>query len=145
MDENLRSRLYGRSRGYCELCGFPMTKEQSAVHHRKLRSQGGEDSMVNCMAVHHSCHNGKTDSIHLQVADALTNGWLVASWERPDNKPLLLHRKKWVRLSENGGYYDGVPCLECGVIKDSPMSARVCAFDDKARADDLMLTEPEGA
>lgn len=135
MDANLRSRLYGRSRGYCECCGRVMGEPEMAVHHRKLKAQGGQDSMVNCLATHHTCHNGRTDSIHLSVAVALTNGWIVASWENPETKPFLLHGKRWVRLSENGGYYEGVPCPECGGIKDSPMSARICAYDDKARDD----------
>jgi hypothetical protein len=67
--------------GLCEICG-----EQAALdrHHRKRRSQGGDDSPANIMEICRMCHN----VIHADPAWAYDQGYLVKSWEDPASVPV---------------------------------------------------------
>jgi len=135
VDADLRRRLWARCGGYCEKCGAVMREDEWAAHHRKFRGQQGRDEIVNLLAVHHSCHNGAIDSIHLMPAPATGYGWIVNSWEDPALKPVRLAgtRGRWVTLTPDGGYRDGVDCLECGHTYDNPVRARTCELEDKER------------
>ena len=42
----LREKVLTRCGGYCELCGFGLN-DTFALHHRKLRSRGGKDTLDN--------------------------------------------------------------------------------------------------
>lgn len=46
------------------------------VHHRKLRSQGGTNDLVNLLDVCTACHG----TIHANPADSYENGLLIRSW-----------------------------------------------------------------
>ena len=93
-----------RAGNYCEKCGHAQGGENFALHHRKLRSQGGEDTPANLIAVHHSCHNLATDSIHLNPAIVKKNGWICPPWEEPENYPLILPDGETVYLDNFGNY-----------------------------------------
>lgn len=60
----------------CARCG------EAAVHthHRKLRSQGGDDSAANTVRLCLLCH----DWVHHNPAEAYEQGWLVKSWDDPE-------------------------------------------------------------
>jgi len=76
----VRQAVYERAGWLCELgCG------QRAVHlhHRKLRSQGGQHVEANLLAVDLRCH----EQIHAQPARSLDHGWIVASWADPAAVP----------------------------------------------------------
>jgi hypothetical protein len=88
MDKMIRERVWERSKGYCEMCGIPMDKQDFALHHRKLKSRGGKDTMSNLIALHHGCHNTRTDSIHLNPKWATEHGFMVSSWSDPENVAL---------------------------------------------------------
>jgi hypothetical protein len=90
-----------RAAGYCEKCGGPAS-ESMALHHRKLKSRGGKDAVANLMWVHHGCHNMASDSIHANPALAADKGWMVSSWDEPENAPLVLPGGRVVLLQENG-------------------------------------------
>lgn len=63
------------------------------VHHRKLRSRGGDNSLSNLRAVCLNCH----DIIHANPELATQTGWLVSSWDNPesiDTIPGLFKRKR---------------------------------------------------
>jgi hypothetical protein len=82
-----------------------MADYQMADHHRKLRSQGGTDSLANRMGVHHGCHNGnKPYAIHHDVTKARESGWIVASWDDPQTRPVLLPGLRWALLLPDGTY-----------------------------------------
>lgn len=82
--KKLREQLWQRCNGYCEVCGFPLEKENYALHHRKLRSRGGKDEIANVMALHHKCHNLGTNSVHLNPKWATENGFMVSAYDTPD-------------------------------------------------------------
>lgn len=101
-----RSIVWDRCGGLCEVCGRTMDPTDWALHHRKLRSHGGPDTPSNALAVHHRCHNLATGSIHLAVAHALDQGWLVSSWNDPTRTTVLIAGRGLVLLDDAGLYLD---------------------------------------
>lgn len=69
-----------RSRGRCE-GGVPGVCQRQAVHvhHRKLRKQGGENSLENCIHLCEACHTWAHG--HPLLAKEL--GLLVSPWQDP--------------------------------------------------------------
>jgi len=55
-----------------------------SLHHRKLRSQGGEHTEANLLWVHDSCHT----AIHQYPRAAYLCGLLVRSYLDPANIPV---------------------------------------------------------
>jgi len=90
-----------RAGNYCETCGQPAL-ESMALHHRKLKSRGGKDSVSNLIRVHHSCHNLGNHSIHGNPSLATERGWMVSSWADPEAEPFLQPDGKWVILKNDG-------------------------------------------
>ena len=100
----LREIVWDRSKGYCEKCGSWMRQDSWALHHRKLKSRGGKDTVSNCVALHHSCHNLATDSVHANPAAAEQLGFMVGSWQEPSECPVTLSSGDIVILTEDGTY-----------------------------------------
>jgi 5-methylcytosine-specific restriction endonuclease McrA len=98
-----RKALYERCKGYCEKCGGALP-EGWAAHHRKLRSQGGKDTLDNVVALHHECHNLGTKSVHLNPKQSYEDGFMVKSWANPDEMPLNLALCRLVTLTKDGQY-----------------------------------------
>lgn len=72
--------LIERSGGVCERC---RAKRGESVHHRKLRSRGGQHTLDNCVF---ACGSGTTGChgwMHANPAEATATGWMVPSWEDP--------------------------------------------------------------
>jgi hypothetical protein len=67
-----------------------MRDTERALHHRKLRSAGGEHSEINLLAVHHRCHNGHTNSIHARPERSYRLGHIVRSWQDPADVPVTV-------------------------------------------------------
>lgn len=96
-----RIDLLERQAGYCWYCGLRIGDDY-AIHHRKLRKHGGNNSPANLLALHHNCHNLGTPSVHLDPARSYEWGFLVHSWEEPHRTPLRLHGGRWVLLNADG-------------------------------------------
>lgn len=90
-----------RANGYCETCGGS-AQLSMALHHRKLRSRGGGHTVSNLISVHHGCHNLNTDSIHLSPGNAQNKGWIVASWQEPEETPFAKPDGSHVLLHQDG-------------------------------------------
>lgn len=101
--QRLRELVYSRSQGYCEKCGLGLP-ESWALHHRKLKSRGGKDTVENLIALHHECHNLGTNSVHLNIKIAEENGWIVKGHADPAEVPITLHYKSIVILDSEGRY-----------------------------------------
>ena len=99
----LRDLAYARSGGLCERCGIPLA-DSWALHHRKLKSRGGENNLSNLVCLHHSCHNGSTSSVHNNPTKATEDGFMVASWVDPADVPIALDDGSKVLLTEDGFY-----------------------------------------
>jgi hypothetical protein len=98
-----RKALYERCKGYCEKCGGALP-EGWAAHHRKLRSQGGKDTLDNVVALHHECHNLGTKSVHLNPKQSYEDGFMVHSWDKPLETPVKIFSLGFVALTEKGEY-----------------------------------------
>ena len=104
MDKVLRELVWARCKGYCEKCGKPLLNDSYALHHRKLKSRGGKDEVENLVALHHTCHNTATDSIHLNPKKATESGFMVGSWQEPAECPITLSNGDEVILTKDGRY-----------------------------------------
>lgn len=86
-----------RAQGLCELCGN--RSSYVSYHHRLKRSQGGQWNPENVVRVDGSgttlCHG----QIEANPNDAADIGFHVRPWEKPEDKPILLHGHRWVKLS----------------------------------------------
>jgi hypothetical protein len=97
--KSIRSAVVKRDKN-CVKCGRAVDNS-CAVHHRKLRSQGGKDAMSNLIALCHPCHNLGTESVHLNPKKSGANGWIVKSHQEPQEVPVLYHGS-WVLLDDSG-------------------------------------------
>ncbi len=97
---DLREAVFTRAGGLCELCGERLSPLWD-WHHRKRRSQGGEDSVSNGVALHPLCHR----RVHGHPAWAEAVGFLIRSTDSPGKVRLALHGETWVRLATDGSYY----------------------------------------
>ena len=95
-----RDKLAQRSHGACEICFFAYATNW---HHRKNRSQGGDNSLSNAM---HLCGSGTT-GCHGMVTEnpalAYENGWSVRSGHDPAIVPVLRFGSDWVLIDNEGG------------------------------------------
>jgi hypothetical protein len=89
-----------RANGYCEVCGKVLN--DYALHHRKLKSRGGKDSVVNLMVLHHECHNMGTYSVHMTPGESTKAGYMVSSWAEPEDVAVLQPDGSKVFYKENG-------------------------------------------
>lgn len=101
MDKSIVKLVQERAGNYCEACGG-VADEGMALHHRKLKSRGGKDSASNLISVHHKCHNLGTKSIHLNPAWASEKGFMVASWQEPEETPMSLPSGGFALLLDDG-------------------------------------------
>ena len=65
----MRPVVVSRFAGQCHICNDPGT----AVHHRKLRSQGGDNSLDNLLLLCDSCHA----YVHNHPALAVSAGYIL--------------------------------------------------------------------
>ena len=90
--------LMARSGGICEMWHPPVclgTAQQ--FHHRRLRSQGGKDTIECCVHICRACHDFAHDHPRL----ARENGWIVSAWKEPGGV-LMLRRGEWTALLTDG-------------------------------------------
>ncbi len=86
VDSTILDALARRSGGFCELAAHDQSAHQGHdPHHRKLRSKGGKDELVNLIWVCRAHH----DAIHLSPALAYEKGWLVPGWADPAEVPWI--------------------------------------------------------
>jgi len=98
LSPGVRRLLRERADGMCEVCGL---EQATNAHHRKNRSQRGQDDLSNLMLV---CGSGTTKChgwITEHPADSYINGWSVRSTGNPARTPVL-YRGSWVVLDDLG-------------------------------------------
>jgi len=99
----LRELILARCEYYCEKCGLGLS-DNFALHHRKLRSRGGKDTVDNLVALHHECHNLGTLSVHMNIKTATETGHIVPQHADPSEYPLTLPNESIVTLTKTGTY-----------------------------------------
>jgi hypothetical protein len=103
MDKRIAEAVLKRAGGYCEKCGGVLGESYN-LHHRKLKSRGGKDSVSNLIAVHNSCHIQHKDSIHDNPEMSERMGFMCPSWVEPQHHPLTRADGSIVLLLDNGTY-----------------------------------------
>ncbi len=104
IDKDVVETVTGRAQGYCEVCGR-VAEPSMALHHRKLKSRGGKNTVSNLIWIHHGCHNLNTNSIHSNPQTSQNYGFMVGSWQEPDEVPMLSPDGTWVLLKNDGSLF----------------------------------------
>ena len=79
MKGGVRQVVIDRAEQRCERCRRYLHEERASLHHRKLRSRGGEDSAANLVLL---CGTGTTGChgwVHLNPREATAAGFMVPS------------------------------------------------------------------
>lgn len=76
--DHVADAVIRRTAGRCALTGEP--GEQ--LHHRKLRSKGGEHTEANLVYLSRHAHH---DIVHANVSWSVRHGWIVPSWYDPED------------------------------------------------------------
>lgn len=71
-------------RPWCEVQAEGCYGRASETHHRKLRSQGGDNDQANLLRCCSHCHL----EIHRLPGLSYEHGWLVKSWQDPAAVPV---------------------------------------------------------
>ena len=101
IDKKVVEIVHRRAAGYCEVCGR-VAESTMALHHRKLKSRGGKDTVSNLIWIHHGCHNLNTDSIHNHPEKSQQLGHMVGSWQEPEDVPFTLSDGTYALLINDG-------------------------------------------
>lgn len=78
----IATAVKSRSNLLCETCAKSRGEH---LHHRKLRSQGGQHTVVNLLHCCGSCHS----RIHAHPAESYLRGLLVRSFDDPELVPVV--------------------------------------------------------
>jgi HNH endonuclease len=91
MQAELRTLVWDRARGRCDMCGQGLARNRWECHHRKLRSQGGPDEPHNLIALHARCH----EQAHRNRDWARAHGYIVHPSADPATTPVWRHGQRW--------------------------------------------------
>ncbi|WP_083213337.1 HNH endonuclease [Mycobacterium malmoense] len=103
----MKTRPLLRQRGdhVCEVCGLEFANN---AHHRKNKSQGGQDDLSNLLLLCGSGTTGCHGWITEHPAEAYAKGWSVRSTDDPADVPVL-YRGSWIRLDDLGNVHPAEP------------------------------------
>ena len=105
VSSRVRRQLQERSEGYCEACGLARANN---AHHRKNRSQGGQDDLSNLLLLCGSGTTGCHGWITEHPAESYENGRSVRQHRDPRDVPVL-YRGLPVFLDDRGCMHDQKP------------------------------------
>lgn len=101
-ERKARAVVWERASARCERCGLADATDWS---HRRAKSQGGEWSAVNGLAMCRPCHS----ACHLSPAISYQQGWHVRSTQNPSVVPVWVAGQGLVYLTTDGGYRPVIP------------------------------------
>jgi hypothetical protein len=99
--KGLKRAVWNRDQGCCVVCGAALSEDFWEAHHRRFRSRGGRDELVNLIAVCiNPCHRQR---IHLDVTGAAeAAGWAVSQFGvGPESIPVRYHDGRSVLLTND--------------------------------------------
>jgi hypothetical protein len=94
IDRHLRAAVYDRADGCCDACGLWLDPRGWHCHHRRRRSQGGADSLLNLVALHPLCHVAPS-GVHARPRWGYAHGLLVPRGVLPQDWAVLRHGITW--------------------------------------------------
>lgn len=99
----VRAQVLSRASSVCERCG--LGSGEFSVHHRRLRSQGGRDTLENLVLL---CGSGSTKChalVHSERRNlGILEGFIVPSWDDPVTVPITHWQHGQVYLTSAAGY-----------------------------------------
>jgi hypothetical protein len=96
MNKAVAQIVLGRD-SFCAVCGSSVI-DRGHLHHRKLRKHGGADCPSNLLVIHPQCHA----TVHANPKASYDSGFLVHSWAKPAEQPVVLHGGRTVLLTMTG-------------------------------------------
>lgn len=87
----------------CLRCGMDLWGQQASKHHRKKRRFPDADRVENIVIL---CGTGTTGChgwCHSHDREARATGWVVSSWDKPAERPLITLDQRMIMLTEDGG------------------------------------------
>lgn len=84
----VRQRVLERDEYLCRRCWVSIYGRTYSIHHRRLRSRGGDNTLANLVTL---CGNGTQGChgwIHANPRMASRLGWIVSTWANPANVPI---------------------------------------------------------
>jgi hypothetical protein len=109
--EKIRSDLWRRCGGSCEVSGVTLDFDTFDVHHRRNRGMGGTSradvhDLPNLLACDPVKHNGGPLSVHGRRGWSERRGYLLPKHvEHPGDWPVLIGGRHWVLLGNDGVYH----------------------------------------
>lgn len=100
--KRIRDRVVEREDHCCIKCG--QWAEGGSLHHRKLRSQGGKNTLENLVLAHGSGTTGCHGWMHHERHDSAAQGYIVRPWQDPADVPVEVYGHGLVYLTRDGRY-----------------------------------------
>lgn len=91
-----------RDEGRCVRCGVNLHGRMFSRHHRKLRRHG-DHSPANLILLCGSGTTGCHGWVHANPLKAYQDGWMLKSWQKPEEEPVLYSGGIRRRLDREGG------------------------------------------
>lgn len=88
----------------CVICGKSLYTTYGSRHHRRMRSHSNKKHVHDVANLILVCGSGTTGChgrIHANPAQSYANGWLVHSWQNPEETPITT--REGVLLLDNNG------------------------------------------
>lgn len=92
---DVRAELMERQDGRCPHCDRPMLALAAHVHHRKKRSQGGDNHIDNLLLLPGTCHQ----DVHANVERSYELGHMVRRGDNPSDVRIRPITRDWVMWS----------------------------------------------
>jgi hypothetical protein len=99
----LRREVWERDEGLCQRCAGGVSLESCECHHRKLRSQGGQDTAQNLITLCSPCHG----SVHDQPTRSQRQGFICPSTSDPASWPVHRYLTTWAQPTATGWVVPG--------------------------------------
>lgn len=99
---NARALVRTRDGHWCQRCGCSIVDVPSSLHHRKLRSQGGQDTPDNMIRLCGTGTLGCHSVVHANPAVSRSQGLIVWRIRNPADVPVKTFNG-WFLLTDDGG------------------------------------------
>lgn len=100
--KRVRDAVVDREDRCCARCG--QWAEGGSLHHRRLKSAGGKNTIQNLILLCGSGTTGCHGWAHHERLDALAVGLIVRGFHNPAERPVKVYGHGWVYLHPSGVY-----------------------------------------
>jgi len=98
MSKVLRHAVWARDGGLCQFAGESVSEQDAEIHHRKLRSRGGQDTPENLITLCGTHHR----AVHANPIASTERGFICPSTEDPAHWPVHRYLSLWAQPTPTG-------------------------------------------